>query len=675
MSPFKKIFSTINLVRFVLFVGTMLSILFMLSDDDKQSYSFQLNEPWGHARLLAPFDIMIYNDSAKQQQMKDSINKSFIPYVSIDKSAAQKVKDAVTAELGREIPDLNRCIDTVYKRGVLDANIAKEEIPSSPKRLRMLNKANGKSLYVDASKAMNVAEACVWIVDNYRIAGIGMTADYAKSLQQVITPNIYFDKSVNDSILANEYANVSRAQGIIRTGQKIVDRGDPVTPQIYTNLQTYQKMVDKQDNSSEVNMLFAGKAIYLFVILLSLYIYLSLYRSRFFNSTRKMTFLMVYITMFSVLTILLSKTFTHGIYLSPFAAIPVIIIIFFDSRTAIFSLITTIMLCVLVAPNPFQFILMQFITGLIAAYSIRQLSKRSQLLRTALFALIAYSVTYVTSIIIETGSINSVNYTIFIYFGINSIILSFTYVLIFLFEKVFGFTSVVTLVELSDINSPLLRKLAEEAPGTFQHSMQVSTLAAEAGRAIGANTQLIRTGALYHDIGKMDSPIFYTENQHGINPHNGLDPETSAKQIISHVSKGLARASKEKLPQVIRDFIAEHHGKGVTKYFYNTACNNSPDEEIDPAPFTYPGPNPQSKETAILMMADAVEAASRSLGEYTPETISNLVEKIINGQMADGMLRESPISFRDVETVKATFKKRLSTIYHSRVAYPERNKP
>ncbi len=253
-------------------------------------------------------------------------------------------------------------------------------------------------------------------------------------------------------------------------------------------------------------------------------------------------------------------------------------------------------------------------------------------------------------------------------------VLSFAYILILVIEKIFGFTSTVTLVELSDINSPLLRKLAEEAPGTFQHSTQVSTLAAEAARAIGANTMLVRTGALYHDIGKMKSPIFFTENQHGVNPHAGLDPETSAHKIISHVTDGLAMASKEKLPSRVKDFISEHHGKGLAKYFYNTAVNENPDIVIDKTKFQYPGPNPQSKETAILMMADSIEAASRSLKEYTPEAINNLVDKIIDTQIADGLLKEAPISFKDVEIIKNTFKKRLSTIYHSRVAYPEMNK-
>lgn len=675
MSSIKKIFSTINLVRFGLFIGAMAAIVAMLPRNNRTTFSYNIGEPWRYSLLLAPFDIEVYNDSAKQVAMKDSIDRYFVPYVSVDKSVSQRAKRQILSQSPAFISSrLEMLIDSVYAAGIIDQNIQKSKLPGKNKHLRTYNKANNTSNYLNATDMRTVSDACVWIADNYSFLGTGLPEETLKALQNHIAPNIIFDKITNDSILNNEYANVSRAQGIIRSGQRIVDKGEEITPQIYTNLQTYQKKLEKQDNSATENIFILGQIVFIFIIFATLYIYLASYRSNFFSSPRKMTFLMLFITLFSLLTIVLSDTFSYGIYLSPFAAVPVIILIFFDSRTAIFSLITTVLLCSLVATYQFQFIFMEIIVGLVAAFSIHQLSKRSQLLRTSIFAFFTYAITYTASIIIETGSLETFHTRILIMFAINSILLSFAYILIFVIEKTFGFTSTVTLVELSDINNPLLRKLAEEAPGTFQHSMQVSTLAAEAARAIGANTQLVRTGALYHDIGKMESPIFFTENQHGINPHNGLDPETSAKQIISHVTKGLARASKEKLPQVIRNFISEHHGRGVTKYFYNTVCNNHPDEEIDPTPYTYPGPNPQSKETAILMMADAVEAASRSLREYTSESIDNLVNKIIDGQMADGLLRESPISFRDVEIVKETFKKRLGTIYHSRVAYPDRNK-
>ena len=274
----------------------------------------------------------------------------------------------------------------------------------------------------------------------------------------------------------------------------------------------------------------------------------------------------------------------------------------------------------------------------------------------------------------QTGTLNKMEGRTFGCFGINAILISFSYVLMFLVERVFGYTSRVTLVELSDTNSPLLRELSEECPGTFNHSMAVSNLASAAAQAIGANVQMVRTGALYHDIGKIKNPAFFTENQHGINPHDSLDPIQSSRVVTGHVRDGLAMAEKAKLPEKIREFITEHHGAGKARYFYNTYCNLHPGEEVDPAPFTYPGPNPQSKETSLLMMADAVEAASRSLKEHTPEAISGLVNKIIDGQIAEGLHNESPISFRDVQAVKESFIQRLRTMYHSRISYPELKK-
>ncbi len=416
---------------------------------------------------------------------------------------------------------------------------------------------------------------------------------------------------------------------------------------------------------------FIGQAIYILICFLGLYVFLYIFRPEFFKDLRKIGFLVSFITVVTVACIIMSNYFVNGLLLVPFAMVPVIVMIFFDARTAIFSLFVAVMLSALVAVFPLQFIFIQLSAGLTASFAIHQLSQRSQLLRVALLTFVAYVISYGAIVLSTNGTISLLTWRVVGSFAINSVILSFAYILILVVEKLFGFTSMVTLVELSDINNPLLRRLASEAPGTFQHSIQVSTLASEAARAIGANTQLVRTGALYHDVGKLESPIFFTENQHGVNPHTGLNPETSARKIISHVTDGLAIARQAKLPQVVRNFISEHHGKGVAKYFYTTAVNENNGEPVDKAPFTYPGPNPQSRETAILMMADCVEAASRSLPEYSKATIDSLVDRIIDGIVADGMLKDAPISFRDVQIVKDTFKERLATIYHSRIAYPK----
>lgn len=676
-----KKLSKIAIARLGLLLGATTIILLLLPHADRQSYSYELNQPWKYPLLTADFDMPILRDSATANTLRDSIDRDFIPFVmrdtEVEKAALTRFGNTVAGRTSpAERAALEQLLRTVYSRGVIDTKIYENIKTMKPRRLRMMVRENGAYTVqtVDASAMFSPAKAFEYIdsLHSHNVPSRRLEGEVARALNICLSPNLKTDSAADAKFRNQEYLQVNGALGVIKKGQRIVDRGEIITPQIYTNLNTYMELLERNQSTDNSHRYFyAGQALYILICFGILYLFMTLYRSRFFNSARKMTFLMTYITMFAVFAILMFEYVRSGIYVVPFAAVPVVILVFFDSRTAIFSLLVTVLISAIVAVFPYQFIFMQMTAGLVAAFSIHHLSQRSQLLRTAAYTFLAYAVTYFVTILITDGNLLNFSWRMIGIFVINSVMLSFAYILILVVEKIFGFTSTVTLVELSDINNPLLRRLAEEAPGTFQHSMQVSTLASEAARAIGADTQLVRTGALYHDIGKLESPIFFTENQHGINPHSGLNPETSAQKIISHVPVGLQIASKQNLPQVIRNFIAEHHGKSLTRYFYNTAVNQSADGNVDRSKFTYPGPNPQSKETAILMMADAVEAASRSLQDYSRDSINNLVDKIVDGQQAEGLFRESPISFRDVETVKDTFKKRLATIYHSRVAYPE----
>ena len=625
-------------------------ILLLLPHDDRQSYIYELNQPWRYQLLTADFDMPILRDSTSARQMRDSIDRAFVPFVRRDAATSQanisRFKNAIASKLSPARAHLlTELLTQAYSQGIIDAKTYDRIQGGANGHLRVADIENGANAVhnIDASEMLSPPKAFQYIDSVYHS---GMTGAAAST--------------------------VNGALGVIKKGQRIVDRGEIVTPQIFTNLNTYMEIADQNHHyDNKTSYFMVGQALYLLLCFGALYAFLKIFRSRFLSSTKNMVFLISFISIFAMFAILMFEYVGNGIYFVPFAAIPLVILVFFDSRTAIFSLLVSVMISALVAVFPFQFILMELTAGLTAACSIKTLEKRSQLLLTALYSFVAYVMAYIISSLVTEGTLASFDWHIIGAFAINAVVLSFAYFLILIIEKIYGFTSTVTLVELSDINSPLLRRLAEEAPGTFQHSMQVSTLAAEAARAVGANTQLVRTGALYHDIGKLDGPIFFTENQHGINPHTGLNPETSAHKIISHVTSGLAIAQREKLPEVIRRFISEHHGKSVTRFFYNTAVNENPDVAVDRTQFMYPGPNPQSRETAILMMADSVEAASRSLPEYTPEAINALVDKIIDGQEKDGLYNESPISFRDIQTIKKTFKKRLSTIYHSRVAYPE----
>ena len=342
--------------------------------------------------------------------------------------------------------------------------------------------------------------------------------------------------------------------------------------------------------------------------------------------------------------------------------------------TAFMALTTAILISSITLRYPHEFILLQTAAGLVALFSLRELSQRSQLFRSAFLIVLSYAATYFAYELVHESDLSKLNAGMYVYFIVNGVLLLFTYPLLFAVEKTFGFTSNVTLVELSNVNNRLLRRMSEIAPGTFQHSMQVANLAAEAAHKIGANSQLVRTGALYHDIGKMENPAFFTENQSGVNPHERLGYEESAQIVISHVADGLRLADKHNLPKAVKDFISTHHGRGKTKYFYISYKNAHPGEPVDEAKFTYPGPNPFTKETAILMMADSVEAASRSLSQYTEESISGLVDKIIDAQVEEGFFRECPITFKDIATVKAVFKEKLKTMYHTRIKYPELNR-
>lgn len=651
---------------------------------DHQSYNYELNQPWKYPLLTADFDTPILRDSTSARQIKDSVEANFIPFAKILPDVAKNNVDLFQRHIASEVSPsdaatLTNLLSDVYSRGLVSADLYNYIKTGNNSLYRAINTSRNGDDVVHTYEGMDLLtqKAAFDQIDSLYALATGkprnmLPNEVARALNVALVPDVVLDTVTDRKFRNQEYLAASGAIGVIKKGQRIVDRGEIITPQIFTNLNTYQEMLDsRREDLSAHSYYYIGQILYILLCWVLLYTFLALYRKSFFQNLKKMTFLVAYITFFVAISTLVLEFNPTMLYVMPFAAIPVIVMVFFDSRTALFSLLISVLLMALIATYQFQFMVMELAAGFGATFSIRHLSKRSQLLRTAVITFVLYVITYAILCLATDGNLSLFSPRMVLIFLFNALILSFAYVLILVFENLFGFTSMVTLVELSDINNPLLRRLAEEAPGTFQHSMQVSTLAAEAARAIDANTQLVRTGALYHDIGKMESPVFFTENQHGVNPHAGLDPETSARKIISHVTDGLAMAAKAKLPQVIKDFIAEHHGRGLTKYFYNTAVNDSNGQPVDPENFRYPGPNPRSKETAIMMMADSVEAASRSLREYSQENIDNLVDKIVDSQIADGLLKDSPLSFAEVEKIKKTFKKRLATIYHTRIAYPE----
>lgn len=665
-------------VRWIIFAVATIAIVYFLPRKGGREFAYETNRPWAYSLLTAPFDIPVYLDSIRAAAVRDSLEMRFEPVYfrdnNIEKTALSQFSTLLNSAENINLSPLERNnllaqVRKVYEAGIVDAAtysaIASAKLPA----VRVIH--DNVALSIPTSKYRSVRTAYAHIdsvlADRRYTQALG-----ACGLADILVPNVILD-SVETRRLHNEVMQRAMAPiGVIQQGERIIDRGDIVTPQLYTILRTYEDISAKRGGVKSGDYYpLAGQCLYVILLLTALYAYLYFFRPDYYHSRRVMLMVMLVVTALVLFAFGMSRAFISGIYLVPFAILPVVMVIFLDPRTALFTHIVTVLLTALVASFPLEFIFLQFLAGVAAIDSLKELTRRSQLIRTAVVVFCTYAIAYVAIELFHTGSIEKLSPRMFGFLGINAVFISFAYVAIFLLEKIFGFISKVTLVELSDINNPVLRELSEECPGTFQHSMAVSNLASAAAHRLGANVQLVRAGALYHDIGKIDNPAFFTENQHGVNPHDALDPIQSARIVIGHVADGLKRAEKAKLPDKIRSFISEHHGAGKAKYFYNTWCNTHPDDTPDDTLFTYPGPNPQSKETSILMMADAVEAASRSLTTHTPETITALVNKIIDSQVADGLHDDSPLSFRDVKDIKEVFISRLRTMYHARISYPE----
>ncbi|MCH5245560.1 MAG: HDIG domain-containing protein [Muribaculaceae bacterium] len=673
-----------SFTRWLLLVATVAVIVYFVPTEERNHYTYEVNRPWTYSLLTAPFDIPIHLDSISARAACDSIDNNFEPIYKRDVALEKSIVGNVATRLAgaADIPitpternHLTEAVKEIYEAGVVDqqtySRIVSRELPM----VRFIHDNTAMSVPTNGFLSARMAYAkldSIFGNDERFHRTIVMT-----HLTDLLQPNIEIDSVENRRMLSELYQRATAPIGVIQQGERIIDRGDIVTIQLATILDTYEELAGERGTDNLVSSSYyplAGQLLYVVLLIASLYSFLYIFRRDYYDDPRSMTLLMLIIVAFTVLSFAVVKENPSTLYIVPFTMVPIMTVIFLDSRTAFFSHLITVMLVSMVATFPLEFIMLQLIAGSVAINSIKELSRRSQLVKTALFVLIAYLLGYIAVEVMQTGTVDQLSTRIIGYFAINAVLISFAYILVFIIEKIFGFTSRVTLVELSDTNNQLLRELSEQCPGTFNHSMAVSNLAAAAAQKIGANELLIRAGALYHDIGKIKNPAFFTENQHGVNPHDALNPMQSARIIIDHVAEGLRMAEHAKLPSVIKKFINEHHGAGRAKYFYITYCNAHPDEEVDPAPFTYPGINPQSRETSLLMMADSIEAASRSMTDHSPEAIQDLVNKIIDGQIADGLHRDSPISFRDIKIVKEVFANRLRTMYHSRISYPDLKK-
>lgn len=674
----RRILAFLYRVLIVVFVVT--PIVWMLPREKKFNYSFELGNPWRHGLLTAEYDFPIYKEKNRLMHEQDSVLKLFRPYYILDENIAttsiREFGDSCRKVYNSIFPSssyksfLSARLQDVYEQGILTVSEYDRLRSDSISSIYIIrgNVATEKKLRDVLTEKRAYSDI---VLSDAR--GYSSNVMRRCNLNKFIVPNLVYD-SVRSNLAREELLmRISAATGSVMKGQKIIDRGEIVNTETYNILKSLElESIKRRDTNSKMDVMVLGQVVYVLVLILCFFMYLDIFKPMYLRRRRHALLIFGLLVLSSMITSFFVKNYSaEYVYALPYTIVPIVIGIFFDTRTAVIINMVNTLICSMSLSSPSMFIALQFVGGLVGVYSLRELSQRSQLFKTAFLVFVAYSVTYLAIELISEASFDKVNYHRYIYFTANSVILLFTYPLLFLLEKIFGFTSNVTLVELSNINNKILREMSEIAPGTFQHSMQMANLAAAAAMKIGANAQLVRTGALYHDIGKMKNPAFFTENQTGVNPHEHLSYEESAQIVINHVYDGLKLADKYNLPDSVRRFIFTHHGCGKTKYFYISYKNEHPDEKIDESVFTYPGPNPGTKEEAILMMADSVEAASRSLKEYTEQTIGELVDKIVDSQLNEGYFKKCPITFLDIDDVKSVFKEKLRIMYHTRISYPE----
>ena len=681
MAMSKKVLLRIFFHVTLLLVSTVLIVIF-LPREQTYTYDYTVGKPWKYGRIIADFDFPIYKSEKAIQVERDSIHKLFEPYYSIDGNEGERqvrnfTNDYDAGKMGKVPPSYVKyvvdCLRNVYEKGIIESEDYSALLDSGVINIRFVVGTTSqlrsvKELYTTRSAYMHIL--------------LGDSANFRHdvlsqcNVNNYLSTNLVMNKIKSRGAYLDLLSSISYASGMVQSGQKIIDRGEIVSPRTVSILESMKKeSIKRHSDSGKERLILLGQLVDVIMILMMFVLYLKLFRLDYLNSPRSLFFLYFLIVIFPVATSLVQYNTAQSVYLIPYTMVPIFVRVFMDARTSFIAHIVTILLCSLSLHAPYEFVLIQFLAGSVAVFSVKELSSRSQIFRSALqvtFATLLFMLAYD---LIQGLTFKNFDPSWYICICINGVLLLFAYPLMYVIERLFGFTSSVTLIELSNVNMPLLREMSKVARGTFNHSMQVANLATEVAGKVGAKVELVRTGALYHDIGKIKNPAFFTENQSGVNPHDSLTEERSAQIIIQHVPDGLEMAEKYNLPPVLRGFIATHHGRSKTKYFYINYVNKHPNEPVNDELFTYPGPNPTSLEQAILMMSDSVEAASRSLEVINDDTLRNLVNDIVDSQVNEGYFRDCPITFHDIEVAKKQFISSLKTMYHTRISYPTLEKP
>ena len=676
--------SRIAIVIFSIVMCAAFLLTFAPRNTKQFSYDYQPERPWRYSTLIAEFDFPVLRSEAEQQQLRDSIRATYQPYYQLQAAVGEQQLALFKQEIAEGkfagIPKgalllAEQQLRRVYAQGFLSVKDYGEVKEAYPYGIRIVNQQRAVSRNLEDMLSTRTAYESIIASDSLHRWG---TALQQCNLNTYLLPNLSYDERRNTAALEEAFASIGQFGTMVQAGQKIISQGDIVTPEMGSILDSLKDAYDKRQGEHHSDWwVFFGQFLFASLVLTALFSYIYLFRRDYMERNNVLCLLFTLNTSLPLIAYLAAAHTSLNIYIIPFAIVPMFVRIFLDTRTSLVVTLVVALLASLVAADPYEFLLVQILVGFNTIYSLKEVTERSQVLRVAFYNILAawvvcFSLDLVRGLTFSSwADVLRLDYHRYVDLAISGGLQLLAYPLMYLVERIFGFTSSVTLIELMNFNEGLLSRMSREAKGTFNHTIQVSNLAAEVARAIGAKPLLARVGALYHDIGKLENPVFFTENQAGVNPHDNLDEMSSARIIIDHVNNGLKLAEEHSLPEVVREFITTHHGKGMAKYFAIQWQNKHPEETFAPEAFTYPGHYPNTAEQAALMMCDAVEAASRSLKEYTEESISNLVNKIIDTQLREGCYNDCPITFEDIKLAKQTLIENLMRAYHTRIAYPE----
>ena len=699
------------ILKVLLFIAASGIVLFLLPRAGKFKYEYAKDRPWKYSDLISGFDFPIYKTTEELNHEKDSVLQKFRPYFLLDSNVINQSTNQFTEDFYSKFPEfqneynylkekkrirngaqsigtviknkITNSIKSIYEKGII---ILPEQMIDVDKNFEFyLIKGNFlepyelSEVYTSKSAYQTIQSSISKFIEDSVITSKNYNQEEVLSfvsrlqLNKYLNANISYDKKRSDFERQELLKNIPQTSGAIKSGQLIIAKGEVVNEETAKIIDSYKFTFENRlGSNSGYSQILIGQSVIVLVFFLGVYLFLFYFRKDVYENNKSISFILL-LMVGMILFARGSYSFYYiPVFIIPFAILPITIRTFFDSRLALFIHIITILLASFFTQNSFQFVFLQIGAGITSIFSLFRIERRSQLVNASVFITLVYSLLYTALFLWQEGDIKKIDPFIYAKFSINGALLLLTYLAIYIFEKLFGFLSDVTLAELSNSNHPLISKLAEQTPGTFHHSIQVGNLAMEAVKKIGGNPLLVYAGAMYHDIGKLEAPSLFTENQiTGINPLNNIDLERGAQMVISHIENGIKLAKRHNLPQQIIDFIATHQGTTKAKYFYNSFVNKNPDTIPDISVFTYPGPTPFTKETAVLMMSDSIEAASRSLSTINDDAIDKLVENIINEQMEQNQFINAPITLREITEVKEIFKKRLKIIYHSRIKYPE----